>query len=446
LNSKNKLKILEFQRTNSSEDPMNDIQNQLQLRTSRTRAVGFAGGALLLGAIMLACSSTTNGDDGASSSGGTSGSSSGCGINGCTSGGSTSGDPTMPEILPDEEACASSNIAASKAAVHLVFSVDVTGSMCQIADDEDAPEDPATCNRPATKWSQVRGGLGNFFTTTKDADLSVSLIPWSARQFGVNYCEGATFNKSLVPATTTLPSMLPSTELNKIAPGGLTPTAGAIRGAVNYMGTVKGTLDGGKIVLVLVTDGVPNVCPHTPEKLEAASRQGQAAFDKLLQASVAESAKVAGESKTQGFPVYVIGVGGAVGNLETIAAAGGTEHAVLIKNTDPNKVGAQLLETLEKIRGQVSGCDIRIPPSKDGTALSYDKVNLSVEMAGAAKRYLPYSPDCSNPEGWKYNVPPGGASPPSRIELCTNSCATTKANPKISLKLKLGCQSKGVVN
>jgi von Willebrand factor type A domain len=390
-----------------------------------------------------------------------------CGLAGCpSSGGSgnSSGQNTSSGTIPDFAACKKSSSDGRKAAVHLVFSFDVTGSMCYLpVDGRGIPEflddgngnpvpNPAfasSCTRPDTKWTQVKSGLKNFFEKTQDPDLSVSLITWSARfdQSGATqYCDGSKFNSSLIPATTTLPSTLPGGKLDMVKPGGATPTAGAIAGASKYIEGVKGSLDGGRVVLVLVTDGEPNICPGNVDDLgaaqEAARRGNSGPLNQIAAGSLTASEGAAQTLNRKGTPTYVIGVGSELANLNKIAAAGGTKSAVVISNSNPTQVGKQLLEQLEKIRGEVSGCSIRISAPAEGE-LDFAKVNLTFETPNGVVA-KPYSQDCKDPNGWKYNVAPGGAEKPSRIELCDASCKESKANPSTKIQLVFGCVSKGV--
>jgi hypothetical protein len=403
-------------------------------KQSAQRMIGAGLVALLAG--MAALSAACSSGDTSSSSGSSSGDTKvmPCGINGC--------DPEDPMRVTN--ACVTNKTGARRTPVHLIFSVDITASLCQEPTEDtakSAAEQETRCKRPNSKWVQLKAGLKAFLTNNKDqslADISVSLIPWSAKGNGeaAQYCSPTAFSESVVPLNTLLPSDVPSQKLEAILPVGLTPTPGAIRGAATHAKAVTAMLDGGKTVLILVTDGVPNVCPHKPQNTTL----------DLENASIQESITAAKEAKAQGLLSYVIGVGDELDNLNAISQGFGAGNAIRISTSNPSKVGEDLLASLESIRGQVTSCSLRIPASsQSGEEVDRTKVNLSFETT-AGKKFLTYSQDCKDPNGWKYDRAPGGAEPPTRIELCSASCAETKANTKGQLELILGCKGKGFTN
>jgi hypothetical protein len=350
-------------------------------------------------------------------------------------------------VDPVTDVCAKTSSDARRTPVHMVFSFDVTGSMCESSssdalpaeyvNNQRNPEFKAACDRASSKWTQVKSGLKSFFSkpATGDGELSVSLVTWSAKRsdpMSTNYCDGNIFNKSLIPVTT-LPSQAPGNVLDPILPEGLTPTGGAIRGAANLASGLRGQLDGGKVIMVLVTDGVPNICPHGP------MAPNPKLIDDALQAAKANATA----SFNSGTPVYVVGVGDALNQLGEIANAGGTGNAILIDLSSPTAVGAKIEGALDEIRGKIRNCGLRLPAPKPGEELDYSRVNLTFEST-EGKLTKTYSPDCSNKNGWKYDVTPGGAAKPTRIEMCETACDEAKKDSRIAVKLVLGCLSRNI--
>ena len=75
---------------------------------------------------------------------------------------------------------------------------------------------------------------------------------------------------------------------------------------------------------------------------------------------------------------YVIGVGPALDNLNTIAAAGGTGAASMVSVDNPTKTAETFQEALDKIRGQVLSCDFAMPKPPEGKALDIEAVNVAI--------------------------------------------------------------------
>lgn len=308
------------------------------------------------------------------------------------------------------DSCADSKAGGQLAAAHLVLAVDISGSMCEIGNNQNNRD----CNSASSKWGQAKTALSGFFTNPAAKDTFVSLIPWSG-----NSCNG--FDKP-IGSETALPDAANtlSTALASASPNGGTPTHGAINGAVRYAEVLKTSLtDGGSTPIVLVTDGMPTGCSDMNQSKAAAA----AAF-------------------AAGHPVYVIGLGNQTTNLKELAVAGGTKDAFLVDATQPNNVASQLQAALETIRGAALGCSLQLPKAPDGKSLDYGKVNVTYKV-GSAEQVIPYSADCSNGNGWHYNVTPGAGTAPSTIELCTGMCGTVKASQGAQINLVLGCASVG---
>ncbi len=109
-------------------------------------------------------------------------------------------------------------------------------------------------------------------------------------------------------------------------PGGGTPTLPAESGAIAYAQQVAAGLPAGeKVAIVLVTDGDPNDCVSTPDKVAA------------------EAAAVASTIKT-----YVIGVGPDATKLDTIATGGGTAPHIQVDTSSASTTAADLRAAIGK--------------------------------------------------------------------------------------------------
>ncbi len=208
-------------------------------------------------------------------------------------------------------------------------------------------------------------------------------------------------------------------ELEAGLPQGGTETHLAIQGSCQYVSGWKEKNPGHKVVILLVTDGIPErACGATIELATAAARD-----------CYADGA---------GFETYVLGVvannNNSLDKLNSIAVAGGTEKAYL---TNTNDVAGSVLAALNAIRGDaVIPCNLQVPKPPDGETLNTSLVNLGICDAAGEAQVTPYvesSSDCDGP-GWYYDDP----NSPETIHLCEATCETVSV-PGATLFFSLGC-------
>lgn len=315
------------------------------------------------------------------------------------------------------KACATKTAAAERLPLHMVVVLDTSGSMCILGD-----ANPRDCNNPNSRWKQVSGALSSFFGNAASSGITASLIPFPANGSLPSNAAACTAAAYETPAEANV--ALPDTQnqltdrMTSLTVAGGTPTRYAMEGAVAYAQTVEAQLAGkGKVVIVLATDGVPEYCSNNTIETTSTVAEGVAAT----------------------IPTYVIGVGGALVGLNALAAAGGTDTAFIISTANAGAVGQSFAEAMESIRGASLTCEYAIPDPPAGKALDYEKVNVQFIPEGGAAQTLPYSADCANAGGWRYD----DASAPTIILLCDGACATAKADPKGKIDVVLGCQTLG---
>lgn len=213
-----------------------------------------------------------------------------------------------------------------------------------------------------------------------------------------------------------LPGVAPmlNTSMAYNSPKGGTPTGPALNGAVSYATNWAAQHPNNEVVLVLATDGEPTEC------------QPQGIGDV---ASIAASAL-----NSSSIPTFVIGVGSNLGNLNTIASAGGTQQAYLV---DGNANAAQqFLDALNEIRKTLIACDFQLP---DVEAIDYDLVNVQFTPGGQASQALPYVGDeagCAG-GGWYYDNP----SAPTTIVMCDATCNALQSFESAELEIVYGCET-----
>ncbi len=352
--------------------------------------VKWAVGSSLVVASLVACGSADDtGGIGANGDGGTGGDTSTTNPFGGDAGGVDSGNLNE---------CASSSATPTPIPVNLIFMFDKSGSMGQ-----------------SSKWTSCAAGLKGFFADPNSKGLNASL-----QFFGLNpECTSATYQKPAVALSPLPDSKNFATAITATSPGGGTPTLPAIQGAIAYGQQVAVQHPGEKVAIVLVTDGQPNDCSSSVKNVSAAA--------KAVAATI---------------PTYVIGVGSAVSNLDTIAAAGGTTKAIIVPTNNPQQIVTDFEKALDAIRGDTLACEYKIPPPPNGDTLDFGKVNVVFTPTNKSPVTLPYSQDCSDPNGWKYDDPKA----PTKILLCSGLCNTVQSDKSGKIELVFGCKTNGQVN
>ncbi len=128
-----------------------------------------------------------------------------------------------------------------------------------------------------------------------------------------------------------------------------TPTRVALQAATTYLAGLK---DGNSKAILLATDGLPNC---------ASSWAGD---------DLAGAVASATDAKKLGLPVYVIGIGPNLGNLNELAVAGGTGSYYPVTSV------TELEAALGSVAKVVSSCRFKadtVPPNKDVVFIYIDK-------------------------------------------------------------------------
>jgi uncharacterized protein YegL len=340
---------------------------------------------------------TGNGGNGGSGNGG-------LGNSGGTGTGTGTGGTTGVNAM-----CATSTLGATAAPLHLVFVLDRSGSMCEYAGDGG----PRDCKNTSSKWNQATSALKTFVASPDSRGIKASMIVFPYVDNG--QCDSTKYQTPIAPEVTLPDTTTLAPAMDKhIAVGGNTPTMNALDGAVTYANSII-TATGGKekVVIVIATDGEPLGCN------DAGNINGAANVAKGVASSI---------------PTYVIGVGPDAADLDTLAKAGGTTKAFTASISTPSQTGKQLADALTAIRTATVSCDFAIPAPPSGQTLDYTKVNVQVTSKGTPAT-APYSPDCKDPTGWRYDNP----AAPKQIELCDTQCTSIKADAYSTVSVVLGC-------
>jgi len=207
------------------------------------------------------------------------------------------------------------------------------------------------------------------------------------------------------------------------ATGGRTPTRVALAGALLHAVEWATTHPGRKVVVVLQTDGEPNVCESTVEAVADVAAAGLAGAPSL--------------------PTYVIGVGEELRNLNEIAVAGGTGQAFIVDTSGDTT--EQFLAAMNQIRATAAvPCEFLVPVEGSGGTIDPSQVNVSI-TAGAVTTPLLQSADETSCDaqagGWFYDTD----QQVTRIRLCPASCTAVLADTAASVQLELGCATRPAI-
>lgn len=179
------------------------------------------------------------------------------------------------------------------------------------------------------------------------------------------------------------------------SPANNTPTAQAIEAATDYLKTVDDT---NARYILLATDGEPNCAPGK----SSGTRNVDGTVDAIAAA------------KAAGFPVYVVGIGPSVGNLDNFAQAGGTDRYY------PASSPESLTEAFASISKLVATCTFTSatsPPDPDNIAVYLNKQLVTKD----------------DPDGWSF-----GADTRS-IELRGTSCQQATSGASATVEILFGC-------
>jgi hypothetical protein len=277
----------------------------------------------------------------------------------------------------------------------------------------------------------------------------------------VGYCQGADACDPSMYATPEvpiedIPTVVPkiTSSLNAHGPGGGTPTAPALQGALDYAIPWAAAHPDRKTIVVLATDGDPSGCTGN---------------------SVQDVANIAASGLTASPPVqtFVIGVGSSLTSLNSIAASGGTSQAFIVDATtgDPTQ---QFIDAMNAIRESVTttethtetqiqthtethmetqmqvqttpvDCQWGIPTPPDGESFDQDQVNVQFSSdSGSPQRigYVDSKDGCAAAEGgWYYD----DNAAPSSILVCDQTCNILTAITSARVDILLGCATEPAI-
>ncbi len=358
--------------------------------------------------------SATGGSGGFAGNGGGTGAGTGTGGFGALGGGGNGGGSGGL----GGDACAATTYDGKQLPLDMYIMLDKSGSM------------------QGTSWNAVTGAITSFVSASPETDgigVGLQFFPLGAGGANCSFppcppgcvpfgplCVPASggsacnANDYLPPAVAiqTLPGVKSQiiSAMGANSPGGNTPTMPALQSAVQASTGYAAQHPDHKVIVVLATDGEPTDCDT----------------------SIANIANVAatGHNATPAVDTWVIGIGN-VANLDTIAAAGGTNKAIIV---DTSAGSQAFLDAMKSIKGQALGCEFLVPAPSGGGAVDPNKVNVTFN--GNTIPQVPDASQCKGLDGWYYD------STKTKVELCQTSCdAVTGATGQATVGIALGCET-----
>lgn len=225
-----------------------------------------------------------------------------------------------------------------------------------------------------------------------------------------------------------------TSSLTAHTPDGLTPTAGALTGAISHAQALAKANAGHRVVVLLATDGLPSECTPT---------------DDMGLASIA----AAGLAGTPSISTFAIGVFGAPdqqmgqATLDAIAAAGGTKQSFVISSQQSN-VEQVFLTALNSVRTAALSCEFKVPAPTAGQTLDYYAVNVQF-TSGAGQTVTignVHDKTACDPRqgGWYYDVDPAKGTP-QNISICDTSCTQLRGDPAGRVDVLVGCKTEVII-
>jgi hypothetical protein len=252
---------------------------------------------------------------------------------------------------------------------------------------------------------------------------------------GRDICDGAAY---ATPAVEVAP--LPGAanpliaSLTQHAPDGLTPTSGALTGAIAHAQALAKANPSHRVVVLLATDGLPSEC---------------APFDIASVAAIASKGLAAAPS----ISTFVIGVfspdeqQSAQANLDSLAAAGGTKKAFVI-NLSQN-VTQEFVAALNAVRTSALACQYKVPVAKAGDTLDYYHVNVQFTSGAGQTVTIGNVHDkaaCDPTKGgWYYDADPANGGMPQNLSICDITCSQLQADAAGRVDVLLGCKTEIIV-
>lgn len=314
--------------------------------------------------------------------------------------------------------CKATSSMAEKVPVDVFMMIDQSASMV------------AVDSAGVTRWQNVIDALTQFIQAPESAGLGLGV-----QYFGLGTsCEPADYAKAEVeigPLPDNAQAILDS--FANHMPTAVTPTAPALKGAIQHAQAYKADHPAHTVAVLLVTDGEPDACIDGLD-LAAGNIDVTKLLDNINNIGPTVDAAASGVAAASSTLTYVLGVGDKLEALDKVAAGGGTQHAFIVGGNQ--NVSGQVLEALNSIRSMAAlPCEFEIPKADPGMPFDYAQVNLTYTPPNGTETSVGYTSDisaCDNaPLAWRYDDPKA----PTKFVLCDKTCKAAASGGKVAIAL-----------
>jgi len=270
-----------------------------------------------------------------------------------------------------------------------------------------------------TRWEALQQAIQTFVDSGDNGDIRAGigffgLTGGNDDAIDCNQSNYSTPTVEIGPLDDVGPDLVSA--MTEMQPGGLTPEAPALAGALDHAAAWAKENPGRATAVVLVSDGYPTQCE--PRTLSGLS-------------DIAERAHL----NAPYVRTYVIGLASEY-NLDAVAEAGGTHKAFLV---DKGDITSSFASVLHNVANTKLACDYALPPAPDTTKkLDLDKVQVTYTTADDETEEIPSVPNlascaASANGGWYYDNPTN----PTSIEVCPCTCTRFDAG---RVDVRVGCK------
>jgi hypothetical protein len=216
-------------------------------------------------------------------------------------------------------------------------------------------------------------------------------------------------------------------------PDGLTPTSGALTGAIAHAQALAKANNGHRVVVLLATDGLPSECmPLDLPGVAAIALGGLAGAPSISTFVVGVFAP---DEQAQAQPA-----------LDAIATAGGTKQSFII-NLGQN-VAQAFLAALNSVRTAALSCQFKVPAASAAQKLDYYSVNVQYTSGAGQAVTIGNVHDkaaCDARQGgWYYDMDPATGMPQT-ISICDTSCTQLRGDSAGRVDVLVGCKTETII-
>ncbi len=272
------------------------------------------------------------------------------------------------------------------------------------------------------KWLSVRTAIEAFVQNQSFADLGLGIqyFPLRAQCKVEDYAQPAVPIDEVSKVKDNVVSSLKEQQMF-----GGTPMVPLLSGTSTYAKEWAQLHSDHKVVIVLATDGIP-------DETCLSSDGGN------LPNTLANAVEVAKESnaKDPKVPVFVIGVGDDLSNLNQISAAGGTGNAFIVSLKQ--NIQQTFLKALSDIRRSLA-CEYKVPPFPSGGEVGLDYNSVVVRYTDGSNvqtfENVKTKTGCDSEDGWYFD----DIKNPKTITFCTQTCKKIQSSDTGKVEILFGC-------